>query len=300
MNSRRIGLAELSELNAPAFSARLGNVFEHSAWIADHAWAARPFASIDELHAAMVRVVHEAGPDAVMALLRLHPELGSNGRLTAASAAEQGSAGLPGLDRSASDALAAANLRYRERFGFPFIIAVRGQRDASAILDAMHRRLENTTEAEIETAFAEVARIARFRLDDIVEPRESPLLPTPAGGPGGVAAEPARDSLTVHVLDQARGRPAAGLGLTLSRDGQVLSSHVTNADGRCDRPLLAGEAMRPGSYAIDFDVESWRAGDPEPGFYDRITIRFRITGTPGHIHVPLLLSPFGYSTYRGS
>lgn len=300
MIPRRISLAELSDLDAPAFSARLGNVFEHSAWIADHAWASRPFGSVEDLHAAMVRVVRDAGPDAVLALLRLHPELGAGGRLSAASAAEQGGVGLGALDRLEADALETANRRYRDRFGFPFIIAVRGQRDASAILAAMHRRLENTREAEVGTAFAEVARIARFRLEDIVTSPDGPDHRHTAGAPAAAHDTAVRDALTVHVLDLANGRPVAGLGLELSRDGQTLSSHVTNADGRCDQPLLSGEAFRPGSYAIDFDVEAWRAADPDPGFYDRITIRFRVRGTPGHVHVPLLLSPFGYSTYRGS
>lgn len=286
MTQQRIGLAALSALDAQAFSARLGDVFEHSAWVADHAWRARPFAGVDALHAAMVQAVRDAGTDALVALLRLHPELAAPGRLTPASEGEQAGVGLAGLDSMRADAFADANRLYRERFGFPFIVAVRGQRDPSAILAAMQRRLGNTPAQELETAFEEVARIARYRLEDIVEPY-------------AVASE-AADFLTVHVLDVARGIPAAGVALTLSRDGQPLSRHTTNADGRCDAPLLAGATLRPGIYEIGFDIEAWRAGQFDAGFYDRITIRFRVTPRCGHVHVPLLLSPYGYSTYRGS
>lgn len=112
--------------------------------------------------------------------------------------------------------------------------------------------------------------------------------------------------LTLHVLDTARGRPAAGLALSLFRlsgnNRELLSAWTTNQDGRCDAPLLAGDALQAGSYEIEFDVGAWRAqqGETEPSFYELIPIRFRITDPAGHYHIPLLLSPFGYVTYRGS
>jgi 5-hydroxyisourate hydrolase len=110
----------------------------------------------------------------------------------------------------------------------------------------------------------------------------------------------AENSLTVHVLDTARGAPAAGMALALSRDGEVLAERVTNHDGRCDAPLLTGAALTAGVYEIAFDVAAWRAGQDDAGFYDRVTIRFMIGDAAGHVHIPLLLSPYGYSTYRGS
>jgi 5-hydroxyisourate hydrolase len=112
--------------------------------------------------------------------------------------------------------------------------------------------------------------------------------------------------LTTHVLDTAEGRPAVGVALTLYRfDGQerrALGRFRTNADGRCDAPLMAGEAVRPGLYEIVFHVGEWRAehGAPGVGFYEDVPIRFRIADPHGHYHVPLIVSPFGYSTYRGS
>lgn len=112
--------------------------------------------------------------------------------------------------------------------------------------------------------------------------------------------------LTTHVLDTARGRPAAGLRVELYREGEpeALSSAVTNEDGRCAAPLLEGETMRAGSYDLLFHAgEYLRAAGVdlrEPPFLDRIVIRFGISDTHEHYHVPLLLSPYGYATYRGS
>jgi 5-hydroxyisourate hydrolase len=113
--------------------------------------------------------------------------------------------------------------------------------------------------------------------------------------------------LTTHVLDTASGRPAAGLVVSLFWTGGRMHRHVvtqtTNADGRCDRPLLEGEALRAGQYELLF-----RAGDyfraqgvvlPETAFLDEIPVRFGIAEEK-HYHVPLLVSPYGYSTYRGS
>jgi 5-hydroxyisourate hydrolase len=111
--------------------------------------------------------------------------------------------------------------------------------------------------------------------------------------------------LTTHVLDTALGRPAAGLALSLhSADAARLAEAVTNGDGRCDRPLLEGAAMKAGTYELVFEVGAYfdRLGLAllEPKFLDRVVIRFGIADPDGHYHVPLLLSPFGYSTYRGS
>lgn len=111
--------------------------------------------------------------------------------------------------------------------------------------------------------------------------------------------------LTTHVLDTARGRPAADLAISLQDSGGTeLARAVTNRDGRCDRPLMEGETMRAGAYDLVFEAGAYfdRLGLdlPDPKFLDRVVIRFGISDPAGHYHVPLLLSPFGYSTYRGS
>lgn len=115
--------------------------------------------------------------------------------------------------------------------------------------------------------------------------------------------------LTTHVLDTAQGKPAADLGIELRRiyaDGKAvpLLRVVTNADGRIDGPLLSGDAFSAGEYELTFAVGAYFAGQPvaatDPPFLDRIPIRFRITDPESHLHVPLLVSPWAYSTYRGS
>ncbi|MFO7856635.1 MAG: hydroxyisourate hydrolase [Paracoccaceae bacterium] len=114
--------------------------------------------------------------------------------------------------------------------------------------------------------------------------------------------------LTTHVLDTARGRPAAGLRIEVFRlavDARDrVGEAVTDADGRCDAPLLEGHAFRAGVYEIVFHAGEWLAKEgfdlPSPRFLDDVPVRFGLSEPDGHYHVPLLLSPYGYSTYRGS
>ncbi|MVA95925.1 hydroxyisourate hydrolase [Nitratireductor sp. CAU 1489] len=113
--------------------------------------------------------------------------------------------------------------------------------------------------------------------------------------------------LTTHVLDTATGKPAAGLSITLYRIEGERRTHLktvsTNADGRCDTPMLAGDAFATGQYELVFFAGDYLRANgaelPEPAFLDEIPLRFGMAET-SHYHVPLLLSPYGYSTYRGS
>jgi 5-hydroxyisourate hydrolase len=114
--------------------------------------------------------------------------------------------------------------------------------------------------------------------------------------------------LTTHVLDTAQGRPAAAMRIELARfDGTsyvTLCRATTNADGRCDAPLLDGAALTPGRYRLSFDAGAYFATQgvalPDPPFLDRVHVDFGIADADAHYHVPLLVSPWSYSTYRGS
>lgn len=164
-------LAEINRMSAQDFRRALGGVFEHSPWIAERAWAARPFATREALHAGMVRAMREASREEQLALLRAHPDLADRAAraqaLSADSRAEQSSAGLDRLTDAEYERFGRLNARYRERFGFPFIIAVRNH-DKASILDAFERRLQNTVDLEVESALAEVSDITRLRLAALV------------------------------------------------------------------------------------------------------------------------------------
>ena len=105
-------------------------------------------------------------------------------------------------------------------------------------------------------------------------------------------------SLTTHVLDVARGRPAAGVAIELERDGELIARAVTNADGRTDAPLL--ERLEAGVYELRFAVGDYFGRAGEPPFLDVVPVRFGVSDPGSHHHVPLLVAPGGYSTYRGS
>jgi 2-oxo-4-hydroxy-4-carboxy-5-ureidoimidazoline decarboxylase len=166
-----VTLQQLNALDPAAFTAALGGIFEHSSWVAQRAFDAGPFASVDALHAAMLRALHEATRDEQLALLRAHPELAGKaairGELTAESTHEQSGAGLDRCSPEEFAQLTALNARYNGTFGFPFIVAVKGL-DRAAILREFARRADNPPDAEFAEALAQVARITRFRLDALV------------------------------------------------------------------------------------------------------------------------------------
>jgi 2-oxo-4-hydroxy-4-carboxy-5-ureidoimidazoline decarboxylase len=163
--------AELNALPQDAFTAILGSIFEHSPWIAAASWSQRPFSDVEALHAAMCRVLAEADDEARLALIRAHPELAGRaairGELTEASTREQSGAGLDQCSAEEFAELTRLNSAYNERFGFPFILAVRGHTRGSIIAN-MAERLGNSREAEIATALAQIERIALLRLRDLL------------------------------------------------------------------------------------------------------------------------------------
>ncbi|TWG79209.1 2-oxo-4-hydroxy-4-carboxy-5-ureidoimidazoline decarboxylase [Cupriavidus gilardii J11] len=166
-----ITLAELNALPANEFIRILGGIYEHSPWVAEQAAAARPFASRDALAHAMQAAVDGAGEAAQLKLVRAHPELAGKaavrGELTAESTREQSGAGLDQCSAEEFERLQSLNARYNEKFGFPFILAVRGY-DRAGIIAEFARRIDNTPAQELQTCINQIHRIARFRLDDLV------------------------------------------------------------------------------------------------------------------------------------
>ena len=168
----RTTLAELNALPFAAFVARLGEVFEHSPWVAEGAWGKRPFASVAALHQAMVDVVASATEETRLALVRAHPELAgreaSEGALTADSSTEQGRLGFTALSRAEFDHVAGINRRFRERFGFPCIVALALHPTRASVIAEMERALEGTREAALARALGQIGHITRARLDKLV------------------------------------------------------------------------------------------------------------------------------------
>ena len=169
-------LTELNACDAPAFAGRLRGVYEHSPWIAERAAAQRPFASLAALKLALQTVVDTAGEDAQLALLRAHPELAGKaavaGELTAESTSEQASSGLNRCTPEEYTALQDLNARYNDKFGFPFILAVKGPTGRGmtrrAVIDSFARRLKNQRADELREGLRQVHRIAEIRLNELL------------------------------------------------------------------------------------------------------------------------------------
>ena len=293
-------MLKLSDLNVCSkddFAAALANVFEYSPWIAEQAAVLRPFADVNELFAAMKSVVDRAPEEVRIALIRAHPDLANKTQraagLTAESNAEQNSAGLDRLSDAEFLAFERVNNAYRAKFGFPYVVCVRRHTRDSVLRD-FERRLPNDAKAETQTSIGEIFRIAALRLDQLVASEDK---------------LPVHGRLSTHVLDTHSGRPAAGISIELTElsdlgEARVVARATTNSDGRTDQPLIGGRPVPIGRYELAFHVGGYFAdrGVPlsDPPFLDRIPLHFSVSDPEGHLHVPLLVTPWSYATYRGS
>jgi 2-oxo-4-hydroxy-4-carboxy-5-ureidoimidazoline decarboxylase len=290
-------LADLNVCSKDDFAAALANVFEYSPWIAEQAAALRPFAGVNELFAAMRSAVDRAPEELRLALIRAHPDLASKTQraagLTAESNAEQNSAGLDRLSDAEYKAFERVNNAYRAKFGFPYIVCVR-RHTRDSILRDFERRLPNGAQAEAQTSIAEICRIAALRLDQLVTSDDRLSV---------------HGRLSTHVLDTHSGRPAAGIPVELTElsdlgQPRVVARAVTNSDGRTDQPLIGGRPVPIGRYELTFRVGAYYADRDvpmsDPPFLDRIPLHFSVSDPEGHLHVPLLVTPWSYATYRGS
>jgi 2-oxo-4-hydroxy-4-carboxy-5-ureidoimidazoline decarboxylase len=170
--NQKITFDQVNRLSKHKFVERFGRLYEHSPWVAEEAWEARPFGGLTDLHGAMEGAVEAAPEESKMDLILAHPDLAGKaavaGELTPESTREQGSAGLDRLSLEEFEAFTRANREYREKFGFPLIFAVR-EHTKESILEGAAKRLENTRSEEIGAALAEISKIVRLRLQDLVE-----------------------------------------------------------------------------------------------------------------------------------
>jgi 2-oxo-4-hydroxy-4-carboxy-5-ureidoimidazoline decarboxylase len=292
-----IRLDDINAMDRGAFVAALGTIFEQSPWVAEAVYAARPFRTLAALHDAMMAAVRAAHADQCLALVRAHPDLAGKaaraGALTVDSTAEQASAGLDRLSEQEFADFHRLNDGYRSKFDIPFIICVR-RHSKDSILRQFERRLENEPTAELETAITEIGRIAALRLSERLSADDSLAV---------------HGRLSTHVLDTHSGRPAVGVAVELSElanagESRVVARATTNAEGRTDRALIEGRPVPIGRYELRFAVADYFAQQGvalgEPPFLDVVPVRFAVADAEGRYHVPLLVTPWSYATYRGS
>jgi 2-oxo-4-hydroxy-4-carboxy-5-ureidoimidazoline decarboxylase len=165
-----ITLDQLNASDQAAFVAAVGDVFEHAPWVAERAYAARPFASVSALHDAMMQAVRGAPREQQLTFLRGHPELAGKvaraGAMTTDSKAEQGGLGLDRLGDADFARFERANAAYAKKFGFPFIVCVRLHKSAESILSVFEQRVGNDPDTELSAALIEIGHITRLRLED--------------------------------------------------------------------------------------------------------------------------------------
>lgn len=161
-------LDEINKLDDVTFMKAFGGIAEHTPWVAERARAARPYASRDAMIRAFQKAVREASLDEQRALIAAHPDLATRAALAPFSQTEQAGAGLDTLSPDELVRFTDLNMRYRERFGFPFIFAVKGA-TKHQILDAFEERLQFGHAEEFLTALDQVTRIIRFRLEDAID-----------------------------------------------------------------------------------------------------------------------------------
>lgn len=160
-------LDELNQLDQERFTQALGDIFEHTPAIAHQTWTQRPFATVAALHQAMVSVMQTLSQAQQLELIRAHPDLGAKAKMTTASVQEQSSAGLDQLTSEEFATFQSLNERYRDRFQFPFIVAVK-EHTQESILAAFRQRLTHDFDTERQTALTEIAKIASYRLAALV------------------------------------------------------------------------------------------------------------------------------------
>ncbi len=162
-------IPEINQFSQAEFTEAFGEIFEQTPSIATKAWCDRPFEKLDDLYQSLVKVVKEFSIEQQLQLICAHPDLGSRLKMAESSVQEQSSVGLDRLSPEEFEMFQSLNQEYRDRFGFPFIIAVRNHTRAS-ILEAFRARVKNDRSTEIQTAISEILEIGRFRLCDRVSP----------------------------------------------------------------------------------------------------------------------------------
>ena len=289
-------LDALNRMGPQDFASAVGDTFELAPWVAESVATRRPFSTVTKLPEAMIGVVRGAPRERQAEFLRGHPDLAGKaaraGAMTEDSESEQASVGLDSLSEEEFARFHRLNDAYKAKFGFPFIVCVR-RHTRDSILAQFERRLGHDQATEFAAALQEVFFITRLRI---------------AGKVTGEGMPRVNGRLSTHMLDTHAGRPAVGVAVELHEfagdKAHYIQSAITNADGRTDQPLIGGRPLPIGRYELRFAVgdhfRSRGIASGDPPFLDVVPLRFSIAEPEGHYHVPLLCTPWSYSTYRGS
>ncbi len=261
--------------------------------------AARPFVDRDAMFGIADSIWWALTAEDWLEAFAAHPRIGSKRDVASKSGDEKAwasgeQAGVASAEQITLDALAATNLDYEDRFGHIYIVCATGK-SADEMLRLARSRLSNDKETELRIAAEEQRKITHIRMHKL-------LTAEPAGSASDrpTKATPVHGKITTHILDTAKGKPARGVPIVLEKkEGSGFKEHgrgVTDDDGRLKTLLPDDMSVEVATYRLTFDVASYQAD----AFFPSVQITFTVRDAGQHHHVPLLLSPFGYSTYRGS
>ncbi len=272
------GFAQFSELPLEPARERLLTCLNAPGW-ADAVLAGRPYPDAGSLLDAVLRLGRELSDDDLRQALAKHPRIGERPAGSSPEAAHSRSeqSGVDQTDAELTAALHAGNLAYEKKFDQVFLIRAAG-RTGPEILEALRERLTNDPQTEAAVVRDQLAQIAQLRL---------------------AAQLAAQITLSTHVLDSGTGRPAVGVSVALDGPEGRLATAVTDQDGRV-REWGSDVIVRPGTFRLTFGTGEWFEQQGQECYNPEVTVTFVIPEGDGHFHVPLLLSAYAYSTYRGS
>lgn len=253
-----------------------------------------PFASVDELIKKSTAIWYQQCKELDWkAAFEGHPKIGDISSLKEKYAHTKNRAAteqseISKADENTSKDLSKANNDYLNKFGYIFIVNASGK-SAQEILQIINARLDNTKEDELHIAMGEQHKITVIRLATIINDLER--------------SADLRSYISTHVLDTSNGKPGKCICITLNgtvdNSWKPITVGVTNNDGRITDLLPPGKKLESGKYQLVIDTEGYYKAQGQEGFYPEVSIQFLVTNED-HYHVPLLLNPYGYTTYRGS
>lgn len=282
-------LNEFNQLDTPSARYQLRQCCVSDAWI-EAMLTARPFTTAAQLFSTAERIWAALTQQDYLQAFEGHPKIGDVGSLRAKyadskalAAGEQAS--VNHADEATLQALAAGNQAYEERFGFIFIVCATGK-SAAEMLALLQARLENDRNTEIQLAAAEQQKITQIRLAKLLQDTVMPRISS-------------------HILDTTLGKPAAGIRVQLfkcqpDQSWIMLNEETTNTDGRIANLLKDTQPLENTRYRLRFHLQDYFVQQQQPCFYPQVEIECQLDAEAAHYHIPLLVSPFGYSTYRGS